>query len=123
MDVSHFIHAIEQHGVSFRIERRRAGLTGRIQLMVVIAYPSFEVEDLVLEDVELLRAHRTEVRKYLLEREAPEQTREPIPRRANPDAGEPFAGKLRFSERQLEMLCTDRGIPTREALQLDRINS
>jgi len=118
MDVSHFIHAIEQHGVSFRVERRRAGLAGRIQVMILIWYPNFDVEDMVAEDIELLRAHRTEVRKYLLDREAPEleRTRQLIPQRTDPDAGEAFAGNLRFNERQLELLCGDRGIPTREAL-------
>jgi hypothetical protein len=108
MNVAHFINAIEQHGVQFHVERRRAGLAGRIQ--IVIAYPSFEVEDLVLEDIELLRGHRSEVQKFLLEREAPEleRTREPIPQRTDQDAGEAFAGNLQLNERQLEMLIGDR---------------
>jgi hypothetical protein len=118
MNVAHFITAIEQHGVTFRVEHRRAGLTGRVQIMILIGYPNFDVEDLVAEDIELLRAHRTEVRKFLLDREAPEleRARQLIPQHTDPGAGEAFAGNLRFNERQLELLCGDRGIPTREAL-------
>ena len=104
MNVAHFITAIEEHGVTFRVERRRASLTGRIQFMILISYPSFEVEGLVFEDVELLRAHRTEVRKFLLDREAPEieRTRRQSPFLRAPDrdvvrrSGDPHTGSPRI---------------------------
>ena len=52
----------------FRVQRFHVGIEGREQTVIAIDYPSAEIEDLVYEQIQILRRRRRQVRSYLLTR-------------------------------------------------------
>ena len=68
MDVAFLVAEIEELGVRFHVERLHVGIEGREQTVIAMDYPSAEIEDLVYEQIQILRRRRRQVRSYLLTR-------------------------------------------------------
>ena len=132
MDVAFLVAEVEELGVRFRVERFHVGIEGREQTVIVIDYPNTEIEDLVYEQIQILRRRRRQVRSYLLTRPSglfdllasrfAEISRSVGQKESTEDAVAIAAavGRLQFNEGQLELLCGERGICTQQALGFDR---
>jgi hypothetical protein len=133
MDVAFLVAEIEELGVRFRVERFHVGIEGREQTVIAIDYPNAKIEDLVYEQIQILRRRRRQVRSYLLTRPSglfdllasrfAEISRSVGQKESTEDAvaiTAAAAGRLQFNEGQLELLCGERGICTQQALGFDR---
>ena len=132
MDVAFLVAEIEELGVRFHVERFHVGIEGREQTVIAIDYPNAEIEDLVYEQIQILRRRRRQVRSYLLTRPSglfdllasrfAEISRSVGQKESTEDAVviATAAGRLQFNEGQLELLCGERGIYTQQALGFDR---
>jgi len=132
MDVAFLVAEIEELGVRFHVERLHVGIEGREQTVIAIDYPSAEIEDLVYEQIQILRRRRRQARSYLLTRPSglfdllasrfAEISRSVGQKESTEDAVAitAAAGSLEFNEGQLELLCGERGIRTQQALGFDR---
>jgi len=132
MDVAFLVAEIEELGVHFRVERFHVGIEGREQTVIAIDYPNAKIEDLVYEQIQILRRRRRQVRSYLLTRPSglfdllasrfAEISRSVGQKESTEDAVAiaAAAGSLEFNEGQLELLCGERGICTQQALGFDR---
>jgi hypothetical protein len=132
MDVAFLVAEVEELGVRFRVEWFHVGIEGREQTVIAIDYPNAEIENLVYEQIQILRRRRRQVRSYLLTRPSglfdllasrfAEISRSVGQKESTEDtvAIAAAAGRLQFNEGQLELLCGERGICTQQALGFDR---
>jgi len=132
MDVAFLVAEIEELGVRFHVERLHVGIEGREQTVIAIDYPNAEIEDLVYEQIQILRRRRRQVRSYLLPRPSGlfdllssrfAEISRSVGQKESTEGAVAIAaaaGSLEFNEGQLELLCGERGICTQQALGFDR---
>jgi hypothetical protein len=132
MNIAFLVAEIEELGVRFRVERFLVGIEGHEQTVIAIDYPDAEVEDLVFEQIQILRRRRRQVRSYLLTRRSGlfdllAARFAEISRRVTTQPGPSqdtvliaAAAGTNFTEQKLELLSGAPGAYPVEALGFDR---